>query len=200
MCLIFILLASFSKPESRPADIVVLISFDGIRWDAVENVKGFSQIEKDGFRVQKMRSVFPSMTFPAHASIATGTLPDKHGIVSSVFLEKSTQRRFNDEKEAEWMLSPPLWAFVENNKMKSAVCAWPVSQGDWKGATASFYKPYTEDLNDSEIEEWVISNLKREEKPNLIMAWFHGADYAGHKFGPKSREYKEAVERSGAIL
>ena len=197
---VFLFFISFSKPQTANEDTVILISFDGIRWDAVENVKGFIQIEKEGFRVKKMRSVFPSLTFPAHASIATGTFPRKHGIVSSVFLEKNSGKRFSDEKESEWLLMPPLWVLAERNGLKSAVCAWPLSQGSWKGTSPSFYKPYTEDLKDKDIEDWIVNLIKRQNKPNLIMAWFHGADHPGHKFGPNSNEYKQAVQRSGEII
>ncbi|NMB99159.1 MAG: alkaline phosphatase family protein [Thermoanaerobaculaceae bacterium] len=191
---------SFSSPKISNSNILILLSFDGIRWDAIENVKGFSKVEEEGFKVLKMRSVFPSLTFPAHSSIATGTFPRKNGIVSSVFLEKNSGRRFSEEKEAEWLLTPPLWVIAEKNGLKSAVCAWPISQGSWKGTSPSLYKPFTEELKDKDIEEWVIDLIKSKDKPNLIMAWFHGGDFVGHKFGPKSNEYKEAVIRSGEII
>lgn len=198
--LIISFLFSFLRHETSNSQIVILLSFDGIKWNAIENVKSFKKVEEKGFRVCKMRSVFPSLTFPAHASIATGTFPRKHGIVSSVFLEKSSGRRFSNEKEAEWLLVPPLWVLAEKSGLKSAVCAWPLSQGPWRGILPSFYKAYTEELKDREVEEWIVSLLNREKKPNLIMAWFHGADFVGHKFGPRSTEYKQAVERSGEIV
>ncbi|NMC00633.1 MAG: alkaline phosphatase family protein [Thermoanaerobaculaceae bacterium] len=198
--LFFVLLFCSANPPRLIPKVVLLLSFDGIRWDSIKDVKGFSLVEKEGFKVEKMRSVFPSLTFPAHASIATGTFPKNHGVVSSVFLEKNSKRRFSDEKEAEWLLTPPLWVLIEKKGLKSAVCAWPLSSGSWKGIYPTYYKPYSDELTDREIEEWVITCLKMRDKPNLIMAWFHGADYAGHKYGPKSPEYMEAVERSGKII
>lgn len=200
LLILFLTLISLSKPVSKNQNIVVLLSFDGIRWDSIENVNGFFQIEKEGFKVRKMRSVFPSLTFPAHSTIATGTFPRKHGIISSVFLEKNSRKRFSDEKEAEWLLVPPLWVLSERAGLKSAVCAWPLSYGPWRGVSPSIHLPYTDVLTDKDIEDWVLSCLQSPTPPNLIMAWFHGADYAGHKFGPKSVQYKEAVQRSGRIV
>lgn len=200
LSLLSLIFLSLTKPISKNQNIVVLLSFDGVRWDSIESVNGFLQIEKSGFKVKKMRSVFPSLTFPAHSSISTGTFPRKHGIVSSVFLEKNSRKRFSDEKEAEWLLVPPLWVLVEKAGLKSAVCAWPLSYGRWKEISPSIYLPYTDNLTDKDIEEWVLKCLTNPTSPNLIMAWFHGADYSGHKFGPKSIQYKEAVQRSGRIV
>jgi len=198
--LIALFFISFSNPQKLTQKTVIILSFDGIRWDFVENVKGFSQIEKEGFRAKKMKSVFPSLTFPAHASIATGTFPKKHGIVSSVFLDKKSGKRFSDGKEAEWLLVPPIWVIAEKKGLKSAVCAWPLSEGSYKGVYPAFYKPYEQNLKDREIEEWVLNLIRAEKRPDLIMAWFHGADFAGHRFGPESIEYRECVIRSGEIL
>jgi len=91
----------------------LLLSFDGIRWDSIANIQGFDFLKKNGFSANKSRSVFPSLTFPAHSSIATGTFQKRNGIISSSFLERNGNIRFSDEKEAVWQNEPPMWYFCE---------------------------------------------------------------------------------------
>jgi predicted AlkP superfamily pyrophosphatase or phosphodiesterase len=199
LAIFFILALSPAGRIAKPT--VVIISLDGMRWDVIDGVKGFSQLEKSGFRAKKMRSVFPSQTCPSHASIATGVNPRTHGIVSNQFLEKDTGSRYSHDNEARWLQVPPLWVLAEKAGLKTAVSGWPVSAGPWKGVSPSEYRDYDQDLPDRDTIEWVISLLERKEnKPALIMAWMHGCDGAGHAHGPNSAEYKEVAVKTGQLI
>ncbi|MBT6413946.1 MAG: hypothetical protein HOK12_06275, partial [Candidatus Marinimicrobia bacterium] len=75
---------------------VILISIDGLGGDVLNH----PNIEKDIpnlFRLMEMgefctdvQTVFPSLTYPAHTSMITGVLPEKHGIINN--------RPFNPDK------------------------------------------------------------------------------------------------------
>ncbi|MBS3944007.1 MAG: alkaline phosphatase family protein, partial [Melioribacter sp.] len=61
---------------------VILVSFDGFRWDYLN--RGLSPnlefIRQNGVSALSLRPSFPSKTFPNHQSIITGMYIENHGI------------------------------------------------------------------------------------------------------------------------
>jgi arylsulfatase A-like enzyme len=68
-------------------DRVVLCVFDGLRPDMIREAStpNLHRLARRGTWFREARSVFPSMTRVATASIATGALPRTHGIVGNAF-------------------------------------------------------------------------------------------------------------------
>ena len=74
--LLFSLLFSSDKEE-----YVILVSFDGFRYDYDERVETpyFDYLKKWGIKAKSLKPIFPSFTFPNHYSIATGCYADNIG-------------------------------------------------------------------------------------------------------------------------
>lgn len=116
----------------RAADHVVLISFDGLRpefyldprWPAPM----LQQMRREGAHAAAVDSVFPSVTYPAHATMITGVLPTEHGIdYNSPFeLAGATGRWY---WEAEHIRAPTLWDAARAAGLTTASVFWPVSVG-----------------------------------------------------------------------
>ena len=56
---------------------VLLVSFDGFRWDYLNNIPGlvnFERLRREGVSVPYMNNTFSTVTFPNHYSIATGNV------------------------------------------------------------------------------------------------------------------------------
>ncbi len=51
--------------------------------DQLMNMPNFGSVMKGSCQVTHVRTIYPSITYPAHTSIATGCYPNKHGIVSN---------------------------------------------------------------------------------------------------------------------
>ncbi len=68
-------------------DRVIVCVFDGLRPDMISNAltPNLMRLARRGTWFREARSVFPSMTRVATASIATGTTPAIHGIVGNAF-------------------------------------------------------------------------------------------------------------------
>ncbi len=49
----------------------------------LETLPNYRRYLKDAAQITNVRSVYPSVTYPAHATMRTGCFPDKHGIVSN---------------------------------------------------------------------------------------------------------------------
>jgi predicted AlkP superfamily pyrophosphatase or phosphodiesterase len=196
-------LASGPKPAPPPPS-VVLLTMDGVRWDALDRPRlpAFSEMAAGGLRAGSLIPPFPSLTFASHATLATGCLPARHGIVANVFLDSRTGRPFSDDDEASWLLEPPLWVLAERAGLRSAVSGWPCSQGPWQGVSASVWVGFDSRRSDAQTVEWILKELGRpaRERPRLVMAWTRGADGAGHAHGPGSPEAAQAVRAADRTL
>jgi predicted AlkP superfamily pyrophosphatase or phosphodiesterase len=134
--LLFLLTLAFGShftalaQNAKPAEHVVLISIDGFRpnfyledkWPA----PNLQTMAKEGARSLGVTGVFPSVTYPSHTTVITGTTPAKHGIYYNAPFEPEGQTgRWYWENEL--IQVPTLWEAVRNDGMTSASFLWPVS-------------------------------------------------------------------------
>jgi len=184
--------------DAKPT--VILLSLDGVRHDYPERTRlpAFERMEKEGMRVARMRPVFPSNTFPNHVALATGTYPDRHGILDNRFWDRERGLYDYGKGEGEsWLEAEPLWAAAERQGVPAAIFFWVGSQTPWRGqAVFAARRPFDGDLPEAEKVDQILSwlDLPSGRRPGLIMSWWHGADYPGHRFGPESSEVVEALK------
>ena len=107
---------------------LVVISLDALIAEDLAYLKTkptFSMLLEGGARVERLKSVYPSLTYVCHTTMATGCYPDKHGVVNNTAVT--------------FEVDPP-WLFGhENVKVKdildaakaagltTASVGWPVS-------------------------------------------------------------------------
>ncbi len=108
---------------------LLVVSFDAMGPKDLEKVKefpNFKRILKEGSYSTEVAGISPSLTYPAHTSIITGCLPDKHGIVANTLLQA-------DKKNPDWywqssyIKTQTLYDLALKNKMKVAALLWPVT-------------------------------------------------------------------------
>ncbi|CAF4297907.1 unnamed protein product, partial [Adineta steineri] len=85
--------------------LLLLISFDGFRWDYPElyNLTNFNLLMKRGVRVKYIKNAFATVTFPSHFTIVTGLYEETHGIVANTIYDPqlnatATLNTMNDTK------------------------------------------------------------------------------------------------------
>src|SRR5690625_2008769 len=84
-CFLIVLLSKNVRGQKNIKH-VVLISLDGSHpkfyMDSTWNAKNLQKLKNKGaFASKGAKSVFPSLTWPAHTSIITGSNPDGHGVL-----------------------------------------------------------------------------------------------------------------------
>src|SRR5262245_29994734 len=64
---------------------VILVSFDGFRWDYPTKMPtpNLNRLIARGVHARNLIPSFPSKTFPNHYTIVTGLYPGHHGIVAN---------------------------------------------------------------------------------------------------------------------
>jgi predicted AlkP superfamily pyrophosphatase or phosphodiesterase len=120
----------------EPCEHVVIVSIDGLRpsfYGDVELAPTLSAMASAGARAGAVESVYPSSTYPAHASIVTGVRPAKHGIpANTTWTEQGSSRDWY--WSAKDLKARTLWEAAREKGLKVAITYWPTSvgaQADW---------------------------------------------------------------------
>jgi len=119
---------------SRPTRLV-LLSVDGMRPDlyrASESRQRFpnlNALEKAGASAEAVESIYPTTTYPAHATIVTGLPPRVHGIYSHLASLDPTEKARPWCWFARALRAPTLWDLARASGRRSAAVSWPVSAG-----------------------------------------------------------------------
>jgi predicted AlkP superfamily pyrophosphatase or phosphodiesterase len=145
------------KGKSRPSRLVVL-SVDGMRPDFYRRPQEFGlkipnllELVKGGASADAVESIYPTTTYPAHATLVTGAPPCAHGIYSHLASLDPTEKTRPWCWFARALRVPTLWDVVRATGRKAGAVSWPVSAGAaihynipeiWDPATADPHRDF----------------------------------------------------------
>ncbi len=196
-----------SSVLSRPH--VVLVSFDGFRADYLDrfDTPSFDRLATRGASASGLVSVFPSLTFPAHYSIATGLYPGAHGITGNRFWDPVREDEFNyrepdDARDGSWWLGEPIWVTAETQGMVAAAFFFPGTEAAIGGIRPSHHHAYDGSVPNrtrvARVLDWLA--LPPETRPHMITLYFSLVDSAGHRLGPDDPGMRNSVEAADVLL
>jgi predicted AlkP superfamily pyrophosphatase or phosphodiesterase len=193
-----------AEAAAAAAPTVILLSLDGVRADYPDRggLPAFARLAREGVRADRLVPVFPPITFPSHVSLATGAPVDRHGIVANVFVDRE-RGLFRFQNDSSWQLAEPIWVAAERQGVPSALYFWVGSEGPWQGTSAHYViKPFDDGVPDAKKVDRILAwlDLPPEERPHLILSWWHGADAQGHRHGPDSAAVNGALAEQDAQL
>jgi arylsulfatase A-like enzyme len=218
---------------SAPARHVILVSLDGLRpafyLDPDSPARHLRALAARGAHARTVEPVFPTVTYPNHASIVTGVRPLRHGIASNNIVDANGVRgRWYEEAAA--LQASPLWDWVRAHGLKTAALAWPATLGapidlllperDYyarrtplsvlqQAVTPGFFEltgvePTADVFGD--VTKWddfltrTAAALVRRARPNLLLLHLVQADHVQHHGGPDGAETRQAIVRLDAHL
>jgi len=176
---------------------LLLVSFDGLRWDYASrrnDLLSFKYLEENGVKAEYMTSAFPTQTSPNHMSIATGRYVESHGVVHNCDYNISSgevrNTFFTALKNNEWWDNgaEPIWITAVNQGLRSGGILFPGSNSTYSGvgATESILDendtPNDEEAWRTNIDttlDWFI-----EKDYHMIALYFNEPDKSSHKMGP----------------
>lgn len=205
ICVSFLMLGVGWSASARAEEpIVIVLSLDGVRHDYLDRAHfpALKRMEQQGIRAERMIPVFPSGTFPNHVSMATGTHPDRHGIMDNVFRD-SERGLYDYSKDADWLDAEPIWSAAERQGVRAATFFWVGSETPWRGTGATFRKtPFDGDIGEAEKVDQILAwlDLPDAQRPRLIMTWWHGTDGVAHLRGPDHPAIVEQLTDQDAHL
>jgi len=200
--------AQTSASPDRPPT-VILISFDGWRWDydTKAPAPNLRSLMARGVRAENLIPSFPSKTFPNHYTIVTGLYPGHHGIVANVIRDPQTGRTFRmtnarELRDPMWWGGEPIWVTAERQRRPTASMYWVGSEAPIGGVRPRYWKPYDErfppNARVDQVLRWL--DLPSAERPTFLTLYFEDTDSAGHDEGPESTAVREAIRRADGYL
>ena len=199
--------------QSKNDRYTVIISLDGSRWDYADyyDMPFFDSLATVGVKA-RMEASFPSSTFPNHYTMATGLVPDHHGLVNNSFWNPDTQHGYaigdkESRYDARYYGGEPIWITAQKQGVKCGVVYWVGSDipvGPEDNAFPTYYRHWDEDPHwtfEERCDEIVrLLSLPQNERPRLVMGYFDEPDHQGHVHGPISPECKQMTERMDSLM
>ena len=146
-------------PSKAKATHVVLISIDGLAASYLDDPRAemptLRMLAKKGAAAKGMVTSFPSVTWPSHVSLVTGTTPSKHGVLGNYVWSREKQRGLvyigDPELTKDQAIHvPTLYDVAKQAGMKTAAFCWPccteAKSLDWMipdAAKAEFHARFT---------------------------------------------------------
>ena len=198
-----------NAPETLDKPYVVLVSFDGFRHDYLDlyATPSFDRVAARGVIADALVPPYPSLTFPAHYTIATGLHPERHGLVGNRFFDPDRGAEYNyrdrgDVEDGTWYGGEPIWVTAETQGMVAAAMLFVGTEADVGGVRPTFWTRYADRGSRRErvdqVLDWLALPPRR--RPHLVTLYFSSVDGAGHRAGPASSAVAEAVEQVDAAL
>lgn len=110
---------------------LIVLSFDAMSSEDYQYMKtlpNFKFILDNGSHIERVTSVYPTLTYPAHTSIITGMLPKNHGIINNTLFQPG-------EISPDWywyrkhVKCSTLYDLAKEKGLRTAALLWPVTAG-----------------------------------------------------------------------
>ena len=87
----------------------------------------FRALYERGSIVKRMRTIYPSVTYPCHTTMSTGCYPDKHGVVNNMKFQPGMQKNIPWEWFADAIKCPDIFTAAKRAGRTTAAVFWPVT-------------------------------------------------------------------------
>ena len=188
---------------------LILVSFDGFRWDFMDRVPtpALDRIVAAGVRAERLIPSFPTKTFPNHYTVVTGLYPEHHGIISNNIHDPGLEEKFalrnrSAVQDPRWWHGEPIWRTAQRQGRLAAPYFWPGSEAPIGGQHAAYWQAYDGSVPHEERVDRVLNllDLPAAERPAFATIYFSDVDDAAHGFGPDDEKVDAAVARVDASL
>lgn len=178
---------SFQSDQQK----VLLVSFDGFRWDYLYRVPTphFHYIMKHGVHVNQVTNIFITKTYPNHYTLVTGLFAESHGIVANDMFDPVLNKTFSlehmDIYESEfWEEATPIWITNQRAGYTSGAAMWPGTDVQIHKTFPTHYMLYNESVSFEDRVAKIIEWFTSEEPINLGLLYWEDPDDKGHDLGP----------------
>uniref|UniRef100_A0A4W4FXN8 Ectonucleotide pyrophosphatase/phosphodiesterase family member 7-like n=1 Tax=Electrophorus electricus TaxID=8005 RepID=A0A4W4FXN8_ELEEL len=200
-----------SKPLSniggRKFNKLLLISFDGFRWNYDQDVDtpNLDKLVQEGVKAKYITPPMITMTSPSHFTTITGRWIEDHGVVHNMMFNSTTLLKLSHKatlKRSEWWDNGalPLWITAQNQGLKTASYFYPGGGVSYAGQSVNRSLVETFGHADDNETEW-------REKIDTVMGWYTKDDFdfvtlyygepdnVGHRVGPETPQRKKIIEQ-----
>ncbi|MGM0843412.1 MAG: ectonucleotide pyrophosphatase/phosphodiesterase [Bacillota bacterium] len=113
----------------RLTDHLIVISFDclsSLDFSTLKQLPNFQKLLSKGAYCTAVETIYPSVTYPCHATIVTGNLPNRHGVINNTHLQPG-----NTSPDWYWhrhhIKGTTLYEEAKRAGLTTAALLWPVT-------------------------------------------------------------------------
>ncbi|KAM6964730.1 ectonucleotide pyrophosphatase/phosphodiesterase family member 7-like [Tautogolabrus adspersus] len=187
---------------------LLLISFDGFRWDYDRYVEtpNLDKMAQDGVKAEYVTPPFLTITSPSHFTMLTGRHVENHGVIHNIWFNTTTQEKkqyyqtqFVDSYWDNGTL--PIWITAQRQGLKAGSLHFPASAAEYRGEIVKYRQvepPFYDHANETDWRlniDKVVGEWLHQQDLDFVSLYFGEPDLAGHKFGPDSPECREMVRQ-----
>ncbi|KAG5279860.1 hypothetical protein AALO_G00082350 [Alosa alosa] len=187
---------------------LLLISFDGFRWDYDRDVDTphLDEMARDGVKATYVTPSFFTITSPTHFTLITGRYIENHGVIHNMWFNTTTL-----EKKSYWQTqfvneywdngSLPIWITAQRQGLKAGSFHFPGTAATYQGEMVSVGEVEPPIYNYSNETVWkqnvdmVMGSWFRDMDLDFVALYFGEPDGTGHKFGPDSPQRRDMVRQ-----
>ncbi|XP_021168104.2 ectonucleotide pyrophosphatase/phosphodiesterase family member 7 isoform X2 [Fundulus heteroclitus] len=199
-----------AKPVQNRAEKktkLLLVSFDGFRWDYDQDVDTphLDQMALDGVKAKYITPPMLTMTAPSHFTTITGRWVEDHEVVHNMMFNTTTNLKVPYKKtltRSEWWDNGvlPLWITAQNQGLKTASFFFPGGGATYRGQQVNRVVVEPAGHPDANETEWQqnIDTVMRwfsEEDFDLVTLYYGEPDNVGHAKGPDHPDRKTVIRQ-----
>ncbi|KAM4691867.1 ectonucleotide pyrophosphatase/phosphodiesterase family member 7 [Rhinophrynus dorsalis] len=212
LCVIFSVISTFVSPipfqgHNRVSHRLLLISFDGFRWDYDQDVDtpNLDSMARDGVKAKYMTPAFITITSPCHFTLLTGKYIENHGVIHNMYFNITSGEKLayhGTQGKSMWWDngSLPIWITAQRQGLKTGSIFFPGGNATYRGENVNMKKVEKRSHKWGNETEWrenidTVMNWFLEQDLDFVALYFGEPDSTGHKYGPDSQERKDMVSQ-----
>ena len=111
---------------------IIVFSCDAMVWEDMEYLlqkPKFKALFESGSAVRRMRTIYPSVTYPCHTSMLTGCYPNKHGVFNNNEFHPGMLKNLPWNWFAHNIQCDDIFSAAKRAGLTTACAFWPVTGG-----------------------------------------------------------------------
>ncbi|KAM9852015.1 ectonucleotide pyrophosphatase/phosphodiesterase family member 7 [Aulostomus maculatus] len=184
---------------------LLLISFDGFRWDYDQDVDtpNLDQLAENGVKAKYITPPMLTMTSPSHFTTITGRWVEDHEVVHNMMFNTKTNQKVPHKQtltRSEWWDNGvlPLWITAQNQGLKTASFHFPGGGANYSGQGVNRVLVEEPGHPDDNETEWrrnidMVMSWFSEEDFHLVTLYYGEPDNVGHSKGPDHQDRKKII-------
>ncbi|XP_035864972.1 ectonucleotide pyrophosphatase/phosphodiesterase family member 7 [Phyllostomus discolor] len=190
-----------------PRNKLLLVSFDGFRWDYDQDVEtpNLDAMALDGVKARYMTPAFVTMTSPCHFTLVTGKYIENHGVVHNMFYNTTSKVKLPYHATLgiqRWWDngSVPIWITAQRQGLRTGSFFYPGGNVTYQGTAVTLSRKEGVLHNYKNETEWranidTVMRWFTEEGLDLVTLYFGEPDSTGHRYGPDSQQRRDMVKQ-----
>ncbi|XP_067860665.1 ectonucleotide pyrophosphatase/phosphodiesterase family member 7-like [Heptranchias perlo] len=197
----------FFGGQGKSHNKLLLISFDGFRWNYDQDVEtpNFQNLVKEGVKAKYITPSFVTITSPSHFTLITGRYIESHGVIHNMWFNTTTGQKkgyYHTQSVNEYWDngSLPIWITAQRQGLKTGSVHFPGTKASYDGEDIFLKRVEPPNYKYNNETAWrenidIVMRWFTLEDLDFITLYFGEPDGAGHKHGPETEQRRTMVRQ-----